>query len=1410
MGNATITNSISWDNYSGINSNDFSYTVNVRNSIFESSDGTNGNISQDPMFVAPDKNDFRLRVGSPGINAGVNEDVPEWLTTDGLNNDRILESVVDLGVFEGGVESPKLLSPLDGETLESEILEVLLTWEDGVPEDVSHYMLEYSMNEGDPVLVENLQNTAYNLSGLSSARKVAWRICSVTDDGQQVWSEQYHFSVLRGRSVFVTPDGTGNGASWSDAMSLQDALTNAMDGDSVWVAAGIYKPTETTSRDISFSLPKNIKMFGGFEGTETEFSQRNHVKNKTILSGDIGEENVSNDNSYHVLSAVGTYNELDDWRTVVDGFIVENGYADGYGHENGGGIYLECASPLLVNMHFKNNYAFYNGGAVYDAAGSQAEFANVLFTNNSAGYYGGAVYGRKNLRYYNCVWFNNTSTNDGGAAFGYNEIYNSIFWKNSTETGINNDLTDRDLVSYSIFENGNNVSNLAGDPGFIDAENGDFRLREESMALNAGDNDAVPDWLVADYFGKTRILEETIDLGISEGEIVVASIIFPEDHSVVSVNQEESVVLKWSIEDSELAATISGFKLEWVLGEDTTVVENIEGYEYTLSELVPFDGIDWRVGYYDENGNINWSDYTSFNIYRGHPIFVVVDGTGDGTSWENGIDLKEALNIAVRGDSLWISEGIYKPTVTTDRTSSFVIDENYKLFGGFTGVETFFEERNTYKNQVVLSGDIGEPGVESDNSYHVVRITGSQDQPVTEQMILDGVTIENGFADVYGDNDGGGLIINSASPIIKNVWFRNNFASDDGGAVYVDNLSNPLFGNVLFWKNESGDDGGAVYSGAQVNFYNCVWLENYSGYYGGAVYDNSRTSMVYNSIAWDNEARWSYDNFHYGVSSFYSIFNNAADENGNLNQEPGFVSVDKEDFRLKEGSPAINSGNIDYLPDWLTSDFYGNSRLIDDVPDIGIFEGSVIIPRLLSPLQDTVYHISSDETVLFEWTLEDVSVLENVSAFQLEYIVNHDTILIEGISEQQFEISGFQPTDSVSWSVSYTDEQEFTTWSAQSSFFIGRGHPVFVAHGGTGDGSSWATATNLQNALDISVAGDSIWVAAGTYKPTDTDDRNISFEIKENVKLFGGFAGTETKFAERNLVENQTILSGDIGEEGVDTDNSYHVFKMIGSQAVPITLKTVVDGLVIEKGYADEQYMDGGGLLLEWASPIVRNVWLRDNYAVDDGGAVYGDNESHAQYGNVIFTNNESGGDGGAVYSLGIMKFFTCLWYGNISGAYGGAVYSDNAIVNNSIAWGNSSEWSYNDFTYWVDVTNSIYSGGYSGDDNISQNPDFVDPSNNDFRLKEGSPAINAGSTESIPDWLSGDYYGNSRVDEDIVDMGAIEGYVITPVLVSPAEESWLEADFTSTTLNGVGMILFPTMLMDLLLSMSLTVVSHN
>ncbi len=44
-------------------------------------------------------------------------------------------------------------------------------------------------------------------------------------------------------------------------------------------------------------------------------------------------------------------------------------------------------------------------------------------------------------------------------------------------------------------------------------------------------------------------------------------------------------------------------------------------------------------------------------------------------------------------------------------------------------------------------------------------------------------------------------------------------------------------------------------------------------------------------------------------------------------------------------------------------------------------------------------------------------------------------------------------------------------------------------------------------------------------------DRTISFELKNGVAIYGGFAGTETLRTQRNPATNVTVLSGDIGSQ---------------------------------------------------------------------------------------------------------------------------------------------------------------------------------------------------------------------------------------------------------------------------------------
>ncbi len=137
-------------------------------------------------------------------------------------------------------------------------------------------------------------------------------------------------------------------------------------------------------------------------------------------------------------------------------------------------------------------------------------------------------------------------------------------------------------------------------------------------------------------------------------------------------------------------------------------------------------------------------------------IVVYVDadaiGANDGSSWFDAHnDLQAALVAAVAGEEIWVANGTYTPTAGLDRGVSFSLVSGVGLFGGFEGGdsinfpggETQRDQRNTDPdtNGAVLSGDIGSPGDNSDNSFHVVTGSGTD-----ATSVLDGFTIKAGNA----------------------------------------------------------------------------------------------------------------------------------------------------------------------------------------------------------------------------------------------------------------------------------------------------------------------------------------------------------------------------------------------------------------------------------------------------------------------------------------------------------------------------------------------------------------------------------------------------------------------------------------------------------------------------------------
>jgi Fungalysin metallopeptidase (M36)/PKD-like domain/Fungalysin/Thermolysin Propeptide Motif len=312
--------------------------------------------------------------------------------------------------------------------------------------------------------------------------------------------------------------GTYNGNTWATAyQKLEDALNASVvcAPSQVWVAAGTYKPTSTTNRDISFAMKNNLAVYGGFPTTgNPTFAQRNTVNNITTLSGDIGIANDATDNSYHVISNASGLNNT----AVLDGFVIANGNANGTGSfRNVGGAILNnpagasnICNPKIDNCTIKNNAAALNGGAIYNngaTATASPIFTNCVFQNNSATngaafYNDGSTSGVSNPTIINATFTENTASASGNVVYStatsgnsITDFTNCIFWNNGGVNTFSNNASSIN-VKYSLFEPlVNSYTNGAGNltttvSPFVLAT--DLHLKDSATAIDAGTNTGAP------------------------------------------------------------------------------------------------------------------------------------------------------------------------------------------------------------------------------------------------------------------------------------------------------------------------------------------------------------------------------------------------------------------------------------------------------------------------------------------------------------------------------------------------------------------------------------------------------------------------------------------------------------------------------------------------------------------------------------------------------------------------------------------------------------------------------------------------------------------------------------------------------------------------------------------------------
>lgn len=360
---------------------------------------------------------------------------------------------------------------------------------------------------------------------------------------------------------------------------------------------------------------------------------------------------------------------------------------------------------------------------------------------------------------------------------------------------------------------------------------------------------------------------------------------------------------------------------------------------------------------------------------------------------------------------------------------------------------------------------------------------------------------------------------------------------------------------------------------------------------------------------------------------------------------------------------------------------------------------------------------------------------------------------------------------------------------------------------GANNGTSWADAyTDLRSAVASAIVGQEIWVAAGTYKPSSTGDRFISFALKSGVGIYGGFAGTEYLRTQRNWNTNRTVLSGDLnGDDGANFanngENSLHVVIGGGTDNT-----AVLDGVTIVGGNANGSGSQGsqdnagagmlnqsgsptltnltingnaakfgGGMLNRSlsapspffpSSPVLTNVTISGNTAESWGGGMYNSYGTAPTLTNVRITGNTTTYGGGGIFDDEAAPVLTNVTISGNTARYGGGMYEQNYSspqIRNSVVWGNGSEIFINS-QQPPSVTLSYSTVGYGCPSRFatctsvsSADPLFTNPAGGDYTLQAGSPAIDAGNNSFIPSGVTTDLAGNARIVNGTVDQGAYE-----------------------------------------------------
>jgi hypothetical protein len=1150
--------------------------------------------------------------------------------------------------------------------------------------------------------------------------------------------------------------------SWDTAATnIQHAIDIAVAGDLVLVTNGVYS---SGTRAVYGLLLNRVVI-----GKQVTVQSVNGPEVTSITAGYISSQN-------RYVRGVYLGNGA-----VLSGFTISGGWAtdgipfggDPVQEESGGGVLCEAAGSIVTNCIFLENRAGNSGGAVYGGT-----IFNSLFIQNSASS-GGGVYGS---RVSDCLFVSNrvSASNSGGAAYG-SGLTNCLLQANTAGRGAggysstfsNCKIVDNiasisgggaylgSLLNCAVYGNSagvsgggiyqsvatnctivsNVASNSAG--GAYNAQ-----LKNSILYFNSAPSSA-------NYFNGSFASTCTVPFpaaGLNN---------FTNDPQLASFTSLSSASPCIGAGDSSYARGTDIDGEEWLnppsigcnefnsgsLTGAVAVAINVNLTNITIGHSVNFQArIDGRVNahFWDfGDGTIISNSINNIHSWTSAGDFLV---RLVAFNESNPLGVESSVLIQVSSPTIHyvaLNSAYPSPPFTSWATAATniqdAIDAAPHGFGSVVVVSNGIYEfgaravYGTMSNRVAVTKPVTVTSINGPSVTIIrgIQVTGSTNGNtairgvyLTNGASLSGFTITSGGTRAGGDlvkeQSGGGLWMESTNVLVTNCVIYGNSAARFGGGAYSGHLSNcsllentgslgggaasNLLENCFLSRNSAGS-GGAVYSGTLKN---CTVTGNYASTGGGINNCTANNCIIYYNDALSG-SDWVGGTLNY---SCVPILPTAGV--GNITSEPELASSS----HISEKSPCRNAGTGAFAAG---TDI--DSQVWADPPTMGCdeFYGGDIVGPLTLYLKAGFTNCAAGFVIGFVG-----DVMGNVSASRWEF---GDGVIVSNrpYISHAWATPGDFPVVFRAYNSTYPNGLSATTMVhvVQPPVY----HVAIDSSNPVAPYLSWETAaTNIQDAVDLAVAGGTVLVSNGVYNSgqriiTGTPNR-LAISAPLNVRSVNG--------------PDVTILDGG------------------GTvRCVYATNYATLTGFTITNGTAG----GGGGVWCESRSVVVSNCIVSGNSAGGGGGVVRGTLVNCVLSGNIATLGIGGGASGSALEG--------CIVSGNRADIIGGGVaYStvnNSLIVDNSaspVGGGAYSSVINNSIVYYNNGGNHYFTTlNYcctdplpSGAGNFTSPPLFAP---GEYRLQSNSPCINAGHNDFVTSVA--DFEGNSRIVAGTVDVGPYE-----------------------------------------------------